>query len=253
MADSTRTTGTDPVKRFSGGFDGQRTIVVGVPQAGSGVPMFSEWPTAFGEAPFLRYHLPGRDRRRAEPAAASIEDLCADLEASLAALGTRGAESLVLTGHCMGALVADAVAARLRDRMRVTTVLSSMRPAKEGLYGAYAASMSDEEILTLMNAALAGSGRPPVHEAFAALAVRTLREDVDLLSRYFGEGGERDFPRTVVHWSEDAFVPADDLDYWRGFAETTVLEADGAPEHYLVAGNAAIRRIEELCAAGERG
>lgn len=253
MAGMTDATGTDPVKRFSGGFDGQRTIVVGVPQAGSGVPMFSEWPASFGDVPFLRYHLPGRDRRRKEPAATSIEGLCDDLETSIAALGARGVSSLVLTGHCMGALVADAVAARLAHRMRVATVLSSMRPAKEGLYGAYASSMSDAEIFEIMNAALATSGRPPVHEAFAGIAVQALRDDVLLLTKYFGAGGERDHPRTVVHWSDDAFVPATDLDYWRGFAETTVVEVDGPPEHYLVADNAAIRCIEQLCAAGERG
>lgn len=251
MTNSTRGPGTDPVKRFSGGFAGQRAIVVGVPQAGSGVPMFSEWPASFGDAPFLRYHVPGRDRRRAEPAATSIEGLCDDLEASLAALGAHGVESVVLTGHCMGALVADAVAARLQDRFRVTAVLSSMRPAAEGLYGAYASSMSDEEILTIMNAALAASGRPPVHAAFASLAVRALRDDVLLLSKYFGEGGERDIPRTVVHWSGDPYVPAADLDHWRGFARTTVAEADGPPEHYLVADNAAIRRVEQVCAAEE--
>jgi len=247
------TAGTDPVKRFSGGFDGQRVVAVGVPQAGSGVPMFSEWPASFGGVPFLRYHLPGRDRRRKEPSAASIEELCGDLAASITALGARGAESVVLTGHCMGALVADAVAARLGDTMHVTTVLSSMRPAREGLYGAYASSMSDAEIFEIMNATLAASGRPPVHEAFAALAVRALRDDVLLLTKYFGEGGERDRPRTVVHWSGDAFVPAGDLAYWKEFAATTVVEADGPPEHYLVAGNAAIRCVEQLCAALERG
>lgn len=244
---------TDPVKRFSGGFDGHRAIAVGVPQAGSGVPMFSEWPASFGDVPFLRYHIPGRDRRRKEPSPTSIEELRDDLATSIAALGALGVESVVLTGHCMGALVADAVAARLRDELRVATVLSSMRPAKEGLYGAYASSMSDAEILEIMNAALAASGRPPVHEAFAGIAVRALRDDVLLLTEYFGEGGERDCPRTVVHWSDDAFVPATDLEYWRGFAATAVVEADGPPEHYLVAGNAAIRRVEQLCAAAERG
>lgn len=253
MADSTHTPGTDPVKRFSGGFDGRRTVVIGVPQAGSGVPMFSEWPASFGDTPFLRYHFPGRDRRRAEPPATSIEALCDDLEASVDALGARGVESVVLTGHCMGALVADAVAARLKDRFRVTAVLSSMRPAEKGLYGAYASSMSDDEILTIMNTALAASGRPPVHAAFAGLAVRALRDDVLLLSKYSGEGGEQDIPRTVVHWSGDAYVPADDLDHWRGFARTTVAEVDGLPEHYLVADNAAIRRIEQLCVAEEHG
>lgn len=245
-------TGTDPVKRFSGGFDGQRAIAVGVPQAGSGVPMFSEWPDSFGAVPFLRYHIPSRDRRRKEPAPTSIENLCDDLATSIAALGALGVESVVLTGHCMGALVTDAVAARLRNDLSVATVLSSMRPAKEGPYGAYASSMSDDEIFEIMNAALATSGRPPVHEAFAAIAVRALRDDVLLLTKYFGDGGEQDYPRTVVHWSENAFVPATDLEYWKGFTETTVVEVDGPPEHYLVAGNAAIRCVEQLCVAAER-
>lgn len=243
---------TDPVKRFSGGFDGQRTIAVGVPQAGSGVPMFSEWPASFGDVPFLRYHLPGRDRRRKEPAATSIENLCDDLATSIAALGALGVESVVLTGHCMGALVADAVAARLGDELRVATVLSSMRPAREGLYGAYASSMSDTEIFEIMNASLAASDRPPVHDAFAGIAVRALRDDVLLLTEYVGEGCEQDRPRTVVHWSDDAYIPAADLEYWKGFAETTVLQVDGPPEHYLVADNAAINCVEQLCAAAER-
>jgi surfactin synthase thioesterase subunit len=240
----------DPVRRFSGGFDGQDTVVVGVPQAGSGVPMFSEWPSAFGDVPFLRYHVPGRDRRRKEPAPTSIKDLCDDLASAVVGLGVG---SVVLTGHCMGALVADAVAARLRHDLSVATVLSSMRPAREGLYGAYASSMSDEEILQIMNAAQEASGRPPVHAAFAGLAVRTLREDVLLLTEYFGEGDEQDHRRTVVHWSEDAFVPADDLAYWNGFASTTVVQADGPPERYLAAGNVAIRCVERLCAPAEPG
>jgi surfactin synthase thioesterase subunit len=237
---------TDPLRRFSGGFDGQDTVVVGVPQAGSGVPMFSEWPSAFGDVPFLRYHVPGRDRRRKEPAPASIAGLCDDLASAIRGLGVR---SVVLTGHCMGALVADAVAARLKDEVLVATVLSSMRPAREGLYGAYASSMSDEEILAIMNAAQEAAGRPPVQAAFAGLALRTLREDVLLLTAYSGEGGERDYPRTVVHWSEDAYVPAADLEYWKGFTSTTVVEADGPPERYLAPGNVAIRCVEQLCTA----
>src|SRR3954464_9997028 len=113
------TIAADPVRRFSGGFDGQDPVVVGVPQAVSGVPMFSEWPSDFGDVPFLRYHIPGRDRRRKEPAPASIEELCDDLAS---AIGGLGIGSVVLTGHCMGALVADAVAARLRHDVRVATV-----------------------------------------------------------------------------------------------------------------------------------
>ena len=242
------TVAADPVRRFSGGLDGQDTVVVGVPQAGSGVPMFSEWPSAFGDVPFLRYHVPGRDRRRKEPAPASIEDLCDDLESAVRGLGVR---SVVFTGHCMGALVADAVAARLRNDLLVATVLSSMRPAREGLYGAYASSMSDDEILGIMNASQEAAGRPPVHTALAGLAVRTLREDVLLLTKYSGEGDERDYPRTVVHWSDDEFVPPADLEYWKGFTATTVAEADGPPEQYLAAGNVAIRCVEHLCAAEE--
>lgn len=239
---------TDPVRRFSGAVDGRDAVVVGVPQAGSGVPMFSEWPDAFGDVPFLRYHVPGRDRRRKEPAPTSIGDLCDDLASAVRGLGVG---SVVLTGHCMGALVADAVAARLSPDLRVAVVLSSVRPAREGLYGAYAATMSDDEILAIMNAAQAAAGRPPVHPALAGLAVRTLREDVLLLTDYVGEGGERDHPRTVVHWSGDAFVPETDLAYWAGFASTTVVRADGPPERYLAAGNAAIRCVEQRCAAAE--
>jgi surfactin synthase thioesterase subunit len=235
----------DPVRRFSGGFDGQDTVVVGVPQAGSGVPMFSEWPAAFGDVPFLRYHVPGRDRRRKEPSPASIGELCDDLVAAVRGLGVG---SVVLTGHCMGALVADAVAARLSADLPVATVLSSMRPAHVGLYGAYASTMSDDEILAIMNAAQEAAGRPPVHAALAGLALRTLREDVLLLTEYAGEGGERDLPRTVVHWSGDAYVPATDVEYWKGFTSTTVVPADGPPEQYLAAGNVAIRCVEQLCA-----
>jgi surfactin synthase thioesterase subunit len=244
------TVAADPVKRFSGDFDGQDSVVVGVPQAGSGVPMFSEWPSAFGDVPFLRYHIPGRDRRRKEQAPTSIGDLCDDLTS---AVGGLGVGSVVLTGHCMGALVADAVAARLRHDMSVATVLSSMRPAREGLYGAYVSSMSDDEILGIMNAAQEAAGRPPVHTAFAGLAVRTLREDVLLLTEYSGEGDEQDYPRTVVHWSGDEFVPATDLEYWKGFTSTTVVKTDGPPEQYLAAGNVAIRCVEQLCLAAEPG
>ena len=240
----------DPVRRFSGGFDGQHTVVVGVPQAGSGVPMFSEWPAAFGDVPFLRYHIPGRDRRRKEPAPTSIGNLCDDLASAVRGLGVG---RVVLTGHCMGALVADAVAARLSHDMPVATVLSGMRPAREGLYGAYASAMSDDEILSIMNAAQEAAGRPPVHTALAGLAVRTLREDVLLLTEYFGEGGEQDHPRTVVHWSQDAFVPVTDLECWKGFTSTTVVQADGPPERYLAAGNAAIRCVEQLCTPAEYG
>jgi surfactin synthase thioesterase subunit len=240
----------DPVRRFSGAVDGRDTVVVGVPQAGSGVPMFSEWPAAFGDVPFLRYHIPGRDRRRKEPAPTSIEHLCDDLESAVRGLGVRG---VVLTGHCMGALVADAVAARLSRDLRVAVVLSSVRPAREGLYGAYASTMSDDEILAIMNAAQQAAGRPAVHAALAGLAVRSLREDVLLLTDYLGEGGEQDHPRTVVHWSEDPFVPGSDLDHWKGFAATTVVPADGPPEQYLTAGNVAIRCVQQLCAVAGSG
>lgn len=217
-------------RRFSGSFDNEGRALVLVPQAGSGVTMYSNWPDELLGIPVLRYHIAGRDRRRAEQRPTHLRQICADLAASVLEAGGR---DVVLIGHCMGALIVDATTSILSEQILARCVLSSMRPAHTGLYGAYDLSMSDTAMLQEMNHSLALSGRPNVHEVFEEFAVTILREDIQMLSAYTGTGREEDIARTILQWSADCYVPHSDSSYWAGYSRTQLIGMNGPPERFI--------------------
>lgn len=92
---------------------GSAAALVCVPHAGAGVATFASWPPAFTDcASVLGVCLPGRESHLTELPLTSIDEMAEVLVEPVRSIDAR---TVVLFGHCSGALVAYELAHRLAE------------------------------------------------------------------------------------------------------------------------------------------
>ncbi|POM22534.1 Linear gramicidin dehydrogenase LgrE [Actinomadura rubteroloni] len=203
------------IRRFHPGPEGV-PLVVCLPHAGGSASFYHPLSAALApHAEMLAVQYPGRQDRRSEPFAATIDELADRIAAALRPWRDR---PLALFGHSMGALVAFETARRLDD---VPVLFASGRRAPSlvrpetvharddagllaelrHLAGTQAELLGDEELLGLI--------LPSLRADYAALDAYRLPADAEPL----------DCPVTVLVGDADPVTPVEEARAWE--AHTT--------------------------------
>jgi surfactin synthase thioesterase subunit len=231
-----------------------------LPYSGTGASSLRQWPARIGTLEVCPVQLPGRENRIREQPYRDVTRLAADAADGLMPTLDR---PYALFGHCMGALLAHALAARLEElgsRPPTLLIVSSAavphlppsrryRTPSPGLSGFYHPAMSDAELTAEMRNVARALGTEVLPE-LVPLALRVLRADVELCYAY-----RLDAPRPVrcpiaaLGWTADPEVTPGQMDDWRDYGEVRRHDLDGDKMAYLKAPRALLRVIESDFAA----
>lgn len=226
--------------------------LVCIPHAGAGVASFHPWRELGGLAALWAVRFPGRESRVFEPPLTSIEDMAEALAPLVSEIAAR---TIVLFGHCSGALVAYEVAARLAQRRSsaadLLLVLSSQpapfgrpQPAGRGIAGLSPADFADR--------LRALGGTPDVvlnNPQMMALMEPTIRADLLAVERYRPPAREAlPYDIVVMAGRGDHAVPADSLQAWQDCTAGSFRIEWFDGQHFFVSedGKAVVRYLAEL-------
>lgn len=190
-----------------------RTVLVCLPQAGSGCGRFRPWQDVMGDkASVVGVQLPGRESRFADPPPESFAHAVAEIVAALVDLGPRPS---ILFGHSLGGLLGYEVARALPEPPVALVVAASRPPHRSGRAAGSIAAEPAEGLAK----ALAGK---ELDDDMWELAMDVLRQDAELSATYDDPGGAP-VPCDLHAWGGDAdeIVSAADLAEWRGYAGGT--------------------------------
>lgn len=193
--------------------------LVCIPHAGAGVTAFHSWRALGRFAALLAVRFPGRESRLAEPPLTTIDEMAELLAPAVAKIAAR---SVVLFGHCSGALVAYEVANRLAERRLgasdLRLVLSSQPPplGRQAPGGEVAAQISLEELARRLRA-LGGTPEAILENPrMMALMEPAIRADLLAAERYRPPAREAlPYDITVLAATRDQAVSVDSLQAWR--------------------------------------
>jgi surfactin synthase thioesterase subunit len=208
-------------------------LLLGFPYAGGGASLYRAWPAAIGGAWFGALGPPGREFRTGEEPARSYADFT---EALLPFLERYADRRLAFFGHCGGVPLALRTSLAMADAGMpppVRIFASGWGPPHLGLYGPLnhvdlATVDLDAEVERMFTAAGVAIRQDVVRIVAASLLL-------DLkMHRSQAYDGSRQVPApvTVIGWSADEVVPADQATApdWRDCARADFQVLDG--EHF---------------------
>ncbi|MCX4521951.1 alpha/beta fold hydrolase [Streptomyces anulatus] len=228
-----------------------------LPYAGTGASSYRRWPSRIGELEVCAVQPPGREGRIRE---APYETFDAFAEGVAEALRPYLDRPYALFGHCMGALLGHALAARLETlevcRPSLLVVSSAKvphepperryRPPRPGLKGVFHPSMTDAQFAGEIQAVVDGTGGGEVLPELVPLAVRVLRNDVEMCFRYTATGPRRlTSPITAIGWTDDPETAPADMSQWHAYGSVRQRVLAGGKLTYLSAPAALTRLIDE--------
>lgn len=193
--------------------------LVCIPHAGAGVAGFYPWRELGRFAALWAVRFPGRESRLAEPPLTTIYEMAEVLAPPVSEIAAR---SIVLFGHCSGALVAYELANRLAElHPRATDlrlVLSSQRPpfGRPAPAGQSVARISQAELANRLRA-LGGTPEAVLENPrLMALMEPTIRADLLAVEQYRPPAREAlPYDIVVMAASGDQAIPADSPQAWR--------------------------------------
>lgn len=190
------------------------------PFAGVGASAIRHWPGRVGDLGLCLVQLPGRENRLREEPYHDFEVFAADAAEALRPAMDR---PYALFGHCMGALLAyaltvrlDEIGAPLPSRLYVS---SSLVPHR-GFFGPFHPSMTDERLATDLRAIARSTGAEEPLPELLPLAIRVLRNDVEMCFGYQPEGPHKlPVPITTIGWESDDDVAPDEMHEWQEYGD----------------------------------
>lgn len=232
--------GTAPARRadpWLRRFDHVRTeprVLVGCPYGGASASGYRRLSRELAEtAPMLAIQYPGRQDRTGESFCTTIEELADGVSVALA---ESAPASVVLFGHCMGALVAYETARRLRDAgvtVDALVVSGSQAPHRVGAVDTGASEGRERRDMS----ALGGTDTrilsdPDLMEFF----LPALRADYAAVDVYRHMGGDLlTVPVTVVAGTDDPRVSEDGLAAWSEVSSGPIRAVRLPGEHFYFA------------------
>ncbi|HEX2312221.1 MAG TPA: alpha/beta fold hydrolase [Thermomonospora sp.] len=225
------------IRRFHPGpQDGPRLVCF--PHAGGSASFYH--PLSATLAPFtetLTVQYPGRQDRRAEPPATTIEELA---DRAFAALRPWADRRLALFGHSMGALVAYEVARRLEERTGTPpTVLVASGRRAPSIHRPETAHARDDAGLLAELRRLSGTDESLLgDEEIQRMILPALRADYAALDSYRFTGPRSlSCPVTVLYGDRDPVTSAADARAWE-FHTTGPFDLQAFPGgHFYLAQN----------------
>ncbi|WP_035716324.1 thioesterase II family protein [Azorhizobium doebereinerae] len=189
-----------------------------LPYGGGGASLFNGWRNHLPPGTEVcAIQLPGRQDRIGEPAIDDLDAMVTQLEAAVAPLA--GAP-YALFGHSMGALLAFALAHRLRARggpgplhLFVSAFRAPHLPARLGPLG----GLDDDAFLAELGRLGRISGMLEAAPDLTALLIPALRADVRLCEAWACPEGLPPLPLPITCFGgrDDDFVPPEDMAAWR--------------------------------------
>ncbi|MFI0418758.1 thioesterase II family protein [Spongiactinospora sp. 9N601] len=181
------------------------------PPAGGGAASFEALHQAAGpQIECVTVDLPGHMPRLAEPPVLTPEPLLSELTHAVAAAVAADGLPYVLLGHCMGAILAFEVTARLE-------ALGARRPLRLIAAGSNPPQCGVEPVADPVGFLRAMGGPDELFElpALLELTVGILRNDLELMRAYRYAGGVIGTPATVLYGAADRSVDRDAMSGWK--------------------------------------
>ena len=199
----------------------QHALVL-IPAAGSGVAPFKTWKTVLdGVASIYAVRLPGRESRLSEAAPTTIEAAAREVARALEQLEER---SVVLLGHCSGALTAFEVAQldqQSRETRLTALVVASQRAPSGPIFERGLDLMDNPTFLRYLQIA---ADIPTVvweNEELMKLLIPQIKSDFEAVDRYSPNTKRRKLAIPIIGLagSDDSDCPIELMESWR--SETT--------------------------------
>lgn len=194
------------------------------PFAGAGASAFRDWPGRIGDVEVCAVQLPGRENRMRDPAYGDFDSFAEDAARELAPFLDR---PFAFFGHCMGALLAHAVADRLDHKPQRLFASSSYVPYL-GVSKPFHPDMSDEHLAEELLAITERLGGPVPAPELLELSVMVLRNDIEMCVDHAPPVRPLKCPITTIGWADDTIVPPGDMGGWAEYGDVThhVLKGD---------------------------
>jgi surfactin synthase thioesterase subunit len=226
--------------------------LVCIPHAGAGATAFHSWRALGSLAGLWAARFPGRESRLAEPPLTTIEEMAGVLAPAVSKITTR---SIVLFGHCSGALVAYELASRLTELRPAASDLRLVLSARPAPFGRPASA--GESVARISMAELAGrlralGGTPEAileNAALMALMEPVIRADLLAAEQYHPPAREAlPYDITVLAATSDQAISADSLQAWRDHTTGTFQIKWFAGQHFFVTknGTAVVEYLAEM-------
>lgn len=195
------------------------------PFAGVGAAAYRDWPGRIGSMEVCPVQLPGRENRMRDPA---YTDFATFAEEAVDGLKEHFDRPFAFFGHCMGALLAHAVADRLDGLAPRRLFVSSSYAPHLGVSKPFHPSMTDERLIDELRAIAIRLGDPDPLPELLELSVSVLRNDIDMCVDHAPPARELPCPITAIGWDGDTIVPAGDMGEWTEYGDVTshVLKGD---------------------------
>ncbi|SPE48317.1 Linear gramicidin dehydrogenase LgrE [Streptomyces netropsis] len=207
-----------------------------MPFAGTGAASFRGWPGRTGPLEVCPVQLPGRENRIREEGYHDFDSFATDASRALAPHFDR---PYALFGHCMGALLCYALVVRIQEeggRLPDRLYLSSCLVPSRGFFGLFRPSMSDERLGEELGRVIRRTGGGDIPVDLLPLALRVLRNDVEMCRTYRPPGPyPLKPPITAIGWRDDPDVGPRDLHEWDAYGQVTHHLLDGDTLTYLTA------------------
>ncbi|MEU9353256.1 alpha/beta fold hydrolase [Streptomyces griseoloalbus] len=228
-----------------------------LPYSGTGASSYRRWPTRIGPLEVCPVQLPGRENRIRHAPHRSVPAFAAEAAEALAPHLDR---PYVLFGHCMGALLAHALATRIEDLglppatlLVVSSAAVPHLPAEQryrapepGVGGIYHPSMTDEQFADELHHVSAALGGGEILPELLPLALRVLRADVELCYGYrLPAPRPVRSPLTAIGWTADPEVAPEAMLRWSAYGNARHRVLEGGKLSYLAAPAALTRLLEE--------
>lgn len=226
--------------------------LVCIPHAGAGVTAFHSWRALGRFAALWAVRFPGRESRLAEPPLATIDEMAEVLAPAVSKITAR---SVVLFGHCSGALIAYEVANRLTE-LRLgpsdLRLLLSSQPAPFGRpapAGETAAQISQAELARRLRA-LGGTPEAILENpGLMALMEPVIRADLLAAEQYRPPAREAlPYDIAVLAATSDQAISEDSLQAWRDYTTGSFQIKWFEGQHFFVAqgGSAVVDYLAEM-------